>query len=149
LSSFDDNYTQEHTLNSLNDTSTLRGLIRELMSPLGDSTLELRSDIEEIIKQLDVIVEDIFERDPALAVKLRASSNDLKKNMFDDQRKISRSVQELLTLIVSSLPDETEGLQLRLQTLLRRLPVVSTYDSQQSELNPPEDPTKSGRFNRI
>jgi hypothetical protein len=119
------------------------------MSPLGDSTLEFRSDIEEVVKQLDKTIEDIFERDPALAVKLRASSNNLKKNMFDDQRKAARSIQELLALIVAQLPKETEGLQLRLQTLLRRLPVNGTYDSQQSGLNPPEDPTKSGRFNRI
>lgn len=140
---------QEYTLNSSNDTSTLRRLIRELMSPLGDSTLEFRSDIEEVVKQLDKTIEDIFERDPALAVKLRASSNNLKKNMFDDQRKAAKSIQELLALIVAQLPKETEGLQLRLQTLLRRLPVNGSYDSQQSGLNPPEDPTKSGRFNRI
>ena len=124
-------------------------LIRELSSPLGDSTLELRSDIEAIIKTLGDLVQDMFSRDPSLASNLRSMSGNLRDVMFDDPRAVAVELQDILHLLESALPDETAGLQLRLQTLLRRLPAVGASNPPQSGLNPPFDPTKSGRFNKI
>lgn len=133
----------------MTSSSLLRTLIRELSSPLGDSTLELRSDIETIIKTLGNLVQDVFDRDPGIASTLRSMSDNLKGVMFNDPRAVAVSLQRILSLLESELPDETAGLQLRIQTLLRRLPAVGASNPPQSGLNPPFDPTKSGRFNKI
>ena len=121
----------------------LRSLIRELKSPVGDSEAELLSDVDEVIEVLQGLS---HESPPKLKMILNDAINSLSGASSGDGRKIASVIGRVLELVeVDEI--EAPGLILRLQTLLRRsLPISGDYDTPQSHLQPPFDPTKSGRY---
>lgn len=125
-----------------NIEQVLRSLIRELKSPVGDSEAELLSDVDEVIE----VLQGLSREAPA---KLKMIINDSIKALSGassgDGRKIASVIGRVLELVdVDEI--KAPGLVLRLQTLLRRsLPISGDYDTPQSHLKAPFDPTKSGR----
>ena len=133
-----------HNLRTDSMTNTLRLLIREMNSPVGDSTAEVLSDIDEVIQVLEGICEEV---PPDARMKIKGGISLLKFSTNQDGRKIAAALSEILNLMRSKHADIAPGLILRLETLLRRsLPTPGTYDSPQSKLNPPFDPSKTGRY---
>lgn len=128
-------------------SSILRSLIRELSSPVGDSRLEMMSDVDEVCKSLNNLSLDMFDFDPSLSQGL----SDLRQEIDTSQRMGPRSISSSLTKALEYLSlhcdEDTQGLQMRIMTLLRRLPMVGSQNPAQSALNPPFDPSKAGRFN--
>jgi len=121
----------------------LRSLIRELRSPVGDSTAEILTDIDEVLQVLDGIASDA-------PVKLKVIIKDAMRSLggasMQDGRKIAAVLSNILDLVRADEID-APGLILRLETLLRRtLPVSGNYDIPQSQLQPPFDPSKAGRY---
>jgi hypothetical protein len=125
----------------------IREIITELKSPSGDSREEINSDVDEIIRTLENIASDLFSVDPSLSVAVRNAASDLIKNKMNDPRRLAVNLTDILDIMRRDLDEETLGLQMRLETLLRRLPQTGSYDVSQSPLNPPFDPSKAGRFN--
>ena len=122
----------------------LRQLIREIASPLGDSELEVLSDIEEVVEVLQGISEIA---PPHVKVLVIDAIKCLGPSSSADGRKIASSLADVLSLVEDTDEIKADGLVLRLKALLRRsLPVSAKYDTPQSPLKPPFDPTKSGRY---
>ena len=122
-------------------------LVKELRSPVGDSTAELLSDIDEVIE----VLEGIKEISPmSVKIVLGGAINRLAGATSSDGRAISSVLSDVLSYVKAEPKIDAPGLILRLETLIRRsLPVPGNYDSPQSELKPPFDPSKAGRFNTI
>lgn len=133
-------------MNNRNTTlRKLRLLIREINSPLGDSEAELLSDMNEVLDVLTGIAEE--SDDPMVKIEITSMKNDLKASSGGADRAMSASIARILDFIEGNKSIEADGLILRLQTLLRKtLPASGVYDTPQSNLNPPFDPTKSGRY---
>ena len=122
----------------------LRQLIREIASPLGDSELEVLSDSEEVVEVLQGISEIA---PPHVKVLVIDAIKCLGPSSSADGRKIASSLADVLSLVEDTDEIKADGLVLRLKALLRRsLPVSAKYDTPQSPLKPPFDPTKSGRY---
>lgn len=122
----------------------LRALIRELRSPVGDSTAELLSDVDEVLAVIDGICDEV---DVKTRVDLMQIKNAIGAASNKDGRSIASSLATLLDYITGNDNIDAPGLELRLQTLLRRsLPASGAYDTPQSNLKAPFDPTKSGRY---
>ena len=122
-------------------------LLTELRSPVGDSTAELLSDIDEVIE----VLEGIKEISP-MSVKIVLSDviSSLAGSTSSDGRAISSVLSDILAYVKGEPEIDAPGLILRLETLIRRsLPVSGNHDSPQSDLKPPFDPSKAGRFNTI
>jgi len=118
-------------------------LINELRSPVGDSTAELLTDIDEVLQVLSGISDDAPIK---LKVIIRDAMNSLRAASNTDGRKIASVLSKVLKLVKADEID-APGLILRLETLLRRsLPIAGDYDIPQSHLQPPFDPSKSGRY---
>jgi hypothetical protein len=125
-------------------TSLLRMLIREMSSPLGDSEAEILTDIDEVLAVLSGICDDVG---PKTKMELMGLQNHLRAASQGEGRKIAAAVADILNYVESNDEIEADGLILRLEALLRRsLPTPGTYDTPQSGLNPPYDPTKTGRY---
>jgi hypothetical protein len=125
-------------------SQVLRALIRELKSPVGSSESELLSDVDEV---LDVLTGLRDEVDNDTKMKIVSLQNQLRQATNMGKRNISASLANILKFIDGNDKIDAEGLILRLETLLRRsFPVSGNYDTPQSNLNPPYDPTKSGRY---
>lgn len=125
-------------------TTTLRLLIRELNSPVGDSTNEILTDINEVLQVLEGLCEEV---PPSSRMEIVSCMNMLKVSTNQNGLKIASELSKILELMQTKHKDIAPGLILRLQTLLRRsLPTPGNYDTPQSALNPPFDPTKSGRY---
>jgi len=123
--------------------SLLRQIIRELRSPVGDSTVEVLTDIDEVLQVLDGIAADAPY---ILKVIIKDAMKSLRSASNQDGRRIAAVLSNVLDLVQDDEFD-APGLILRLQTLLRRsLPVAGNYDAPQSNLNPAFDPSKAGRF---
>lgn len=121
----------------------LRALIRELRSPVGDSTAELLTDIDEVLQVLDGIASDA---PISLKVIIKDAMRSLSAASNQDGRKIAAVLSNVLDLVRADEVD-APGLILRLETLLRRsLPVAGNYNIPQSQLQPPFDPSKAGRY---
>lgn len=118
-------------------------LVNELRSPVGDSTAELLTDIDEVLQVLSGISDDAPIK---LKVIIRDAMNSLRAASNADGRKIASVLSKVLKLVHADEID-APGLILRLETLLRRsLPVAGDYDMPQSHLQPPFDPSKAGRY---
>jgi hypothetical protein len=125
-------------------SKTLRLLIREIASPVGDSVAEVISDIEEVVEVLNGIAEISPPRVKMLVID---AIKCLGPSIASDGRKISATLSDVLRLVKDTKEIKASGLVLRLETLLRRsLPISAKYDTPQSSLKPPFDPTKSGRY---
>lgn len=125
----------------------LRALIRELNSPVGDSVAELMTDIDEVIDVIDGLCKEVG---PKTRFDLLNHKQDLRMSSNRDGRMIANSIASLLEYIEDNDEIDAPGLELRLQTLLRRsLPTSGTYDAPQTHLKPPFDPSKAGRFTTI
>lgn len=124
--------------------SLLRKLIREMSSPLGDSEAEMFSDIDEVLAVLSGICDDVS---PKTKMEIKGLQNHLRASTNGDGRKVASALSDILSYIRGNDEIDAPGLVLRLETLLRRsLPTSGNYDSPQPGLNPPFDPTKSGRY---
>jgi len=125
-------------------SKTLRLLIREIASPVGDSVAEVISDIEEVVEVLNGIAEISPPRVKMLVID---AIKCLGPSTAHDGRKISATLSDVLRLVKDTKAIDADGLVLRLEALLRRsLPVSAKYDTPQSPLKAPFDPTKSGRY---
>lgn len=123
---------------------TLRLLIREIASPLGDSVAEVISDVDEVVEVLQGISEI---SPPRVKILVIDAIRCLGPSTAADGRKIASTLADVLTLIKDTEEIKASGLVLRLEALLRRsLPISAKYDTPQSPLKPPFDPTKSGRY---
>ena len=122
----------------------LRLLIREISSPIGESEAEIISDIEEVIEVLNGIAE---VSPPRVKMIVLDAIKCLGPSAAFDGRRISATLSDILDLVKNTEEIDADGLVLRLETLLRRsLPVSARYDTPQSPLKAPFDPTKSGRY---
>lgn len=124
---------------------SLRALIRELSSPMGDSEAELLTDIDQVLAVLSGLCD---ESPPDVRIEIIAHQNDLRSASNRDDRAIATSLAKLLKYLqFNEKTIDASGLIMRLETLLRRsLPTSGVYDTPQSSLNPPYDPTKTGRY---
>ena len=128
-------------------SSILRSLIRELSSPVGDSRLEMMSDVDGVCKSLNNLSLDMFNFDPGLSQGLSDLRQEIDTSKRMGPRSISSSLAKALEYLGLHCDEDTRGLQMRIMTLLRRLPMVGSQNPTQSALNPPFDPSKAGRFN--
>lgn len=125
----------------------LRALIRELKSPYGESEAELLSNLDEILSVLSTIGS---ESPPHVKMMINDAINTLSSASSQDGRKIASVIGNLISYLENEPDLEVEGLIMRLETLIRRdLPVSGDYDTPQSNLKPPFDPSKAGRYNVI
>lgn len=125
-------------------SQVLRALIRELKSPVGSSESERLSDVDEVLEVLTGLRDEV---DNDTKMKIVSLQNQLRQATNMGSRKISASLANILKFIDGNDKIDAEGLIHRLETLLRRsLPTSGDYDTPQSKLNPPYDPTKSGRY---
>jgi len=145
LNDFDLQNGGETNMNDLR--YVIRTVIKELKSPVGDSREELSSGIQGIIDSLDNMSDDLFNDRPTTSIMTREFARELRHNKMSEPRAIAAILSKLLNAIRSDLDDETLGLQMRIETLLRRMPQTGIYNVNQSPLNPPFDPSKAGRFN--
>jgi hypothetical protein len=123
--------------------SVLRLLIKELLSPVGDSEAELMTDITEVVEVLEGIAS---EATPTLKMKINDAIKNLNASSIGSPREIAAAISRILTFINEQEID-APGLVLRLETLLRRsLPISGNYDAPQSHLKPPFEPAKAGRY---
>ena len=105
---------------------------------------EVISDIEEVVEVLNGIAEI---SPPPVKMLVIDAIKCLGPSIASDGRKISATLSDVLRLVKSTKEIKASGLVLRLETLLRRsLPISAKYDTPQSPLKPPFDPTKSGRY---
>lgn len=132
-----------------NTEQILRQLIREFNSPLGDSVLEMMSDVEGVCEALHKLYADTIEIEPQLGIELKTFEKELKAAPSKGPKTVAIQMQKILTFLEENLKDETVGLQMRISTLLRRsLPVTGIFQSPQAGLNPAYDPTKGSMFNK-
>lgn len=125
-------------------TSLLRKLIREMSSPLGDSEAEMLTDIDEVLAVMSGICDEVV---PNTKMEMMGLQNALRGASNRDARKVAAVLTQILSYIRENEEIKAPGLINRLETLLRRsLPTPGTYDTPQSALNPPYDPTKTGRY---
>jgi hypothetical protein len=125
-------------------SQVLRALIRELKSPVGSSESELLSDVDEVLEVLTGLRDEV---DNDTKMKIVSLQNQLRQATNMGSRKISASLANILKFIDGNDKIDAEGLIHRLEALLRRsLPTSGDYDPPQSNLNPPYDPTKTGRY---
>lgn len=125
-------------------TSLLRQLIREMGSPLGDSEAETLSDVDEVLAVLTGLCDEVSPKTKMAIIGLQ---NHLRAATNSDGIKIASALSDILSYVSGNDEIDADGLVLRLQALLRRsLPTPGTYDTPQSDLNPPYDPTKTGRY---
>ena len=124
---------------------SLRALIRELSSPVGDSEAELLTDIDQVLAVVSGLC-DITP--PDIRMTLMSHQHNIRSASNRDGRAIAASLARLLSYVKAHENEiDAPGLILRLETLLRRsLPTSGVYDTPQSKLNPPYDPTKTGRY---
>jgi len=123
--------------------SVLRLLIKELLSPVGDSEEELMTDISEVVEVLEGIASDA---PPTLKMKINDAIKHLNASTIGSPREIAAAISRILTF-VNEQEIDAPGLVLRLETLLRRsLPVAGNYDAPQSILKAPFEPSKAGRY---
>lgn len=124
---------------------SLRALIRELSSPMGDSESEILTDIDQVLAVMSGLCD---ESPPDVRMTLMSLQNDLSAASNRDGRAIAASLSRILDYVKKNEEVlQAPGLILRLETLLRRsLPTSGAYDTPQSKLNPPYDPTKTGRY---
>lgn len=113
-------------------------------SPLGDSEAELFSDVDEVLAVLTGLCDEVSPKTKmeiiGLQKHLRAATN-------GSDRNVASAISDILEYISGNNEIKASGLIFRLETLLRRsLPTPGTYDAPQSALNPPYDPTKTGRY---
>lgn len=122
----------------------LKLLIRELRSPVGDSEAELLTDIDEVLEVLNGIM---LDAPPQIRMDIQGLQNGLRAASLRDGRAISSALAMILEYIDDNDLIDAPGLILRLETLIRRsLPTSGNYDTPQSGLNLPYDPTKTGRY---
>jgi len=125
-------------------TSLLRQLIREMSSPLGDSEAEMLTDVDEVLTVMSGICNEVG---PNTKMEIIGLQNALRSASNRDARKVASVLSQILSYIEENKEIKAQGLVNRLETLLRRsLPTPGTYDTPQSGLNPPYDPTKTGRY---
>lgn len=125
----------------------LRALIRELKSPYGESEAELISNLDEVLSVLSTISS---ESPPRIKMMINDAIQTLRAASSQDGMKISSVIGNLIAYLENEPELEVEGLIMRLETLIRRdLPISGDYDTPQSNLKPPFDPSKAGRYNVI
>lgn len=129
--------------------TVIRALIREFNSPVGDSVLEMMSDVEGVVEGISKLSDELIEIEPQVGIQLKTFAKSLKSSPKKGPKEVAIQMQKILTFLEDELHDETLGLQMRIATLLRSsLPMTGIFQSPQAGLNPAYDPTKGSMFNK-